>query len=103
MNPEPSENPELRALVSQLLGYAAGMHPQEFKAFFLGGIVTNVVANLPEGYFEELAKTKPCGRPGCDCHIVAQAAEKAVPRTNPTGKYQTVKAKSRKQKAEIAI
>jgi hypothetical protein len=61
-------------IVHYLLLYARHSEAPEFKAFFCGGIITNVVANLPEDYFEQLLTIKPCGRVGCDCHLLAEPA-----------------------------
>lgn len=75
MNPPQAEKADMRKIVSYLLNRAARETPQEFKAFFLGGVVSNTVAHLPDEYFEQLVRTEPCGRPGCDCHLVAKHAE----------------------------
>lgn len=64
----------LPLIVRYLLEIAMNSEPQAFKSFFLGGVVTNCVAALPEDYFDEMMKIKPCGREGCDCHLMANEA-----------------------------
>jgi len=63
-----------RSLVVILLKIASHSHPQAFKAFLMGGVLANVVAALPEDYFEQMVKAEPCGRQGCDCHLLAAEA-----------------------------
>lgn len=43
--------------------------PQEFKAI-LSGAIASVLGNLPERYWREFSKVEPCGKPGCDCHLI---------------------------------
>jgi len=64
----------LHLIVRYLLTVAQHSDPQAFKAFLMGGVLTNTVAGLPEKYFEEMVKVKPCYRQGCDCHLLAEEA-----------------------------
>ena len=57
-------------VVDLLMGAARERAPREFQGF-LGGIVGNVVGNLPQHYFDQLVIASPCGRHGCDCHEIA--------------------------------
>lgn len=58
-----------KKLTELLLTEARNMPPQEFAAFFCGGLIANVVGNMTENYWREFSKIEPCGRPGCDCHL----------------------------------
>lgn len=58
-------------LIHELLEYAKETHPQEFKAFLMGGIITNVLGMLPEEYWKEFIKAVPCNSVNCDCHVGA--------------------------------
>lgn len=56
----------------RLADLGSRMEPQEFAAMFTGGIIANVVGNMPQNYWQEFSRVEPCGRPGCDCHLVLQ-------------------------------
>ena len=64
----------LPIIVRYLLQVAAASDPQSFKGFLMGGVLTNCVAALPEDYFDRMTKIEPCGRVGCDCHLMANEA-----------------------------
>ena len=51
-----------------LITLASNMHPDEFRPR-LSALIGNVVGNMPEEYWQEFVKIKPCGRAGCDCHL----------------------------------
>jgi hypothetical protein len=55
-------------IIEQALIVAKGVHPQSFKAWF-AGFIANIVAQLPDDYWAEFIKVKPCGRVGCTCHL----------------------------------
>jgi len=53
-------------------------HPQEFKAFFMGGIVTNLFGSMSDRYWQEFIKPEPCGQPMCNCHLLAAQVAPAL-------------------------
>ena len=59
----------IRNTVKHLLITAASSDPKAFNAFFVG-LIANVIGNLPEDYFKAMMKVEPCGREGCDCHLM---------------------------------
>ncbi len=52
----------------QLLMFAGNLHPGEFQTRF-ASLIANIVGNLPDDYWQEFIKIKPCGRAGCGCHL----------------------------------
>lgn len=58
-----------KVLVKIFLKMAKATPPADFAALFFGGVVANVVGNLPDDYWQELVResSKPCARAGCDC------------------------------------
>lgn len=64
-------------IVAAIMAVARSNEPDKFAAFFCGGVIANVVGNLPEDYWVEFRKSVlPCGQPGCDCH---KMREKLMP------------------------
>ncbi len=61
---------EARRIVSEILRIAARTEPEPFRAFFGGAIVTNVLGNLPNEYWQKFSDVKPCDNPKCDCHVL---------------------------------
>jgi hypothetical protein len=59
-------------VVASMLAIARENKPEDFRAYFIGGIVANVVGVLPADYWKEFIDVGPCGRPGCDCHVVSE-------------------------------
>lgn len=66
----------VKLIVERCLGVASVNPPSEFAAWFCGGIIANVIGNLPDEYWEKMSTPVPCGRPGCDCHLHEQDALK---------------------------
>ena len=54
--------------VGGLLQIAEANDPHEFRAYFIGAILANVVGQLPENYWKQFTKCEPCGTVGCLCH-----------------------------------
>lgn len=44
------------------------MPPDDFRAL-LAGTVATIVGTMPEKYWLKFSEIKPCGKPGCDCHL----------------------------------
>jgi hypothetical protein len=42
--------------------------PHEFRAFFIGAIIGNVIGNMPDEYWHEFRKIEICDEPGCNCY-----------------------------------
>jgi hypothetical protein len=61
-----------REMSAVLVCVAENIPPAEFAPLFIGGIIANVAASLPEPYWQKLCEVKPCGVPGCDCHLTIQ-------------------------------
>lgn len=55
-------------VVPAVLEVAKTLPPEEFKAWFCGGLITNVVGNLPEDYWAKMMPSEPCDKVGCNCH-----------------------------------
>jgi hypothetical protein len=55
-------------VVETLLTAAIDSDPEEFKAWLVGGIITNIVGNIPEAYWAQMMISNPCDKIGCDCH-----------------------------------
>lgn len=61
-----------RHIVGSCLARAHAMPPHAFSAFLCGGIVANIIGNLPDEYWREMMRVEACGRPGCDCHVLQE-------------------------------
>lgn len=59
-----------REIVGLLRSAAKERQPRDFQGFF-GGVVRNVVGQMPPEYFEEFVEPSPCGRAGCNCHEIS--------------------------------
>lgn len=57
--------------VECLLILAQQLPPARFKAFLMGGILTNLFGHLSDEYWKEFLKCEPCGQPMCNCHLLA--------------------------------
>lgn len=57
-------------ILGDILKVASKVHPQEFQAWFLGGILANVLGEMPDEYWSLFKKKEACPEVGCDCHIV---------------------------------
>lgn len=68
MNPQ--EKFPVRELNALLMMTATISEPQAFRAFFIGGVIANVVGNLPEEYWRRFISVEPCVQPGCNCHLL---------------------------------
>lgn len=55
-------------MVPTLLVVARVTPPQEFQSM-LGGLIANVVGNLPDHYWEDFKRITPCDVEGCTCHL----------------------------------
>lgn len=64
------------AFVKSVLTIAAFLPPEDFKPWFFGGILTNVIGSLPDDYWEAMMISEPCDQLGCDCH---KFGEKLMP------------------------
>lgn len=76
MNPNqvnPNQEKVKRLIVTLLLEVAAQSDPEDFRAFFSGAIIGNVVGNLPDDYWRRFLKIEICDEPGCNCYELAQA------------------------------
>ena len=60
----------MESIVSRLLRVALTNDPQKFKAWFVGGIIANTIANLPDKYWSHFLRTEICSEPGCSCHEI---------------------------------
>jgi len=58
----------MSANVPRTIAFAQTSHPQHFRTIF-ASYIANVVANLPDDYWEACKKIDPCGRVGCNCHL----------------------------------
>jgi len=54
--------------VPRTLDFAITIHPLLFRTIF-ASYIANVVANLPDDYWEACKVINPCGRVGCNCHL----------------------------------
>lgn len=59
-----------RPIVGAILEVARHNEPETFSAFFCGGVIANVLGNLPEDYWQKFRQIEPCDQPGCDCHLL---------------------------------
>lgn len=57
-------------VVSAFMVASQKVPPGAFMAMLCGGVITNVVGNLPEDYWQQCKDITPCGNPGCDCHVL---------------------------------
>lgn len=47
-------------IVPEILLVAEKMHPQDFQAWFCGGIITNTIGSLPDSYWDQFKTKHPC-------------------------------------------
>lgn len=64
--------------MSVLLKVARANGAGSFSGYFCGGIIANVIGNLTDEEFAEFNKPEPCGRTGCDCHLLFGDLRKAL-------------------------
>lgn len=70
---------EVHSLIrDRILHIAAVNSPATFRAWFCSAIITNVVGNLSDNYWQQMRICKPCKELGCDCHLIADKFMKAL-------------------------
>jgi len=60
--------------VRAFLSVAQHLKPEDFTPLLIGGVLANVIGNVPMDYFERMVAVQPCGVVGCDCHLGIQAS-----------------------------
>lgn len=50
------------------------VEPDVFRAFLVGGLLSNVVGQMPAAYWDKFKVVEPCGEPNCDCHVITGPA-----------------------------
>ena len=57
--------------IGKVIGVIARRNnPRNFRGFFCGVIIGNVVGNLSDEYWREFMKIEICDEPGCNCHEI---------------------------------
>lgn len=61
----------VNALTDNFIMLSREVDPDAFGAI-LCGVMANTLGYLPQEYFDEMIKVRPCGRRGCNCHLSIQ-------------------------------
>lgn len=65
-------------IASGLLKIAKKMPAAEFKAMFMGGVVTSVLGQLDDAYYKEFQKCDPCDDRDCKCEVIQIKVQPAL-------------------------
>jgi hypothetical protein len=57
-----------KVIYASIKEQSRSLPPEQFMAFFCGGIISNVVGNLPDEFWRKATKIEICSNPGCNCH-----------------------------------